>query len=88
MYTNLKVSAQNYLFQTGRDRVRRGAGTQVYPLNTEEKEDELKNRIEEEKVDDDVEEEMEDLFSNKFPSAHTIASVLRSIADAADLYRS
>ena len=37
---------------------------------------------------DDEEEEMEELFSNKFPSAHTIATVLRSIADAADLYGS
>ena len=37
---------------------------------------------------DDEEEEMEELFSNKFPSAHKIATVLRSIADAADLYGS
>ena len=47
-----------------------------------EEEDEMEH------IDNDEEEEMEELFSNKFPSAHTIATVLRSIADAADLYGS
>ena len=41
-----------------------------------------------EHIDNVEEEEMEELFSNKFPSAHTIATVLRSIADAAELYGS
>ena len=46
-------------------------------------------RVEEENIDnDDEEEEMEELFSNKFPSGQAIATVLRSIADAADLYGS
>ena len=41
-----------------------------------------------EHIDNNKEEKMEELFSNKFPSTHTIATVLRSIADAADLYGS
>ena len=50
---------------------------------------EEENKVEEmEHIDNDEQEEMEELFSNKFPSAQTIATVLRSIADAADLYGS
>ena len=64
--------------------MRRSTSTKEHHSMVEEE-----NRVEETELrDNDEEEEMEELFSNKFPSAHTIATVLRSIADAADLYGS
>ena len=54
----------------------------------EEEEGNKEEEMEHIDLDSDEEEEMEQLFSKEFPSAHTIATVLRSIADAADLYGS
>ena len=65
--------------------MRRSTSTQAHHGRVEEED----NMVEEENIDnDDEEEEMEELFSNKFPSGQAIATVLRSIADAADLYGS
>merc|ERR1712156_668856 len=64
--------------RTGKDRVRRSTSTQDHHGMVEE---EYKVEEEMEHIDNNEEEEkMEELFSSKLPSAHTIATVLRSIA--------
>ena len=67
--------------------MRRSTSTQDHH-GMEEEEGNKEEEMEHIDLDSDEEEEMEQLFSKEFPSAHTIATVLRSIADAADLYGS
>ena len=79
---NNLINRKNYsLSQAGLDRVRRDTDNEDNSINM----DNMSHKDEDINMDQD---DMGDKVSNLVPSAQTIATVLRSIADAADLYGS